>query len=82
MDGGTVEVPTFRFVDPEGMWAVEGVGVAPDIEVLDRPDLVAQGHDPSLEKGVEVLLQELAAHPPKPLVVPVPPAPERQPPGQ
>jgi tricorn protease len=82
MDGGAVDVPTFRFIDPEGTWAVEGVGVAPDIEVVDRPDLVAQGHDPSLEKGIEVLLQELAAHPPRPLTVPVPPAPEARPSGQ
>ncbi len=59
MDGGGVTVPTFRFKDTHGMWAVEGVGTAPDIEVVDRPDLVAAGHDPTLEKAVEVLMQEL-----------------------
>ncbi len=76
MDGGGVEVPTFRFVDPSGSWAVEGVGVAPDVEVVDSPDLVLQGHDPTLETGVEMLLQELESHPPKGLSVPKPPAPE------
>ena len=76
MDGGGMEVPTFRFLDPEGMWVVEGEGVSPDIEVVDRPDLVAQGRDPALEKGIEVLLTELAAHPPKKLVIPAAPAPE------
>ncbi|MGZ8710135.1 MAG: S41 family peptidase, partial [Thermoanaerobaculia bacterium] len=33
MDGGSVSAPQFRFFDTEGLWAVEGVGVSPDIEV-------------------------------------------------
>jgi tricorn protease len=70
MDGGTVEVPQFRFLDPTGVWAVEGIGVAPDIEVVDRPDLVAAGHDPSLEKGIAVLMDQLAKNPPKPVEIP------------
>jgi tricorn protease len=73
MDGGSVTVPTFRFLDTKGMWAVEGEGVSPDIEVVDRPEAIAAGHDPSLEKGVEVLMKELAAHPPAKVVVPAPP---------
>jgi tricorn protease len=52
---------------------VEGVGVAPDIEVIDRPDLVAKGLDPSLDKGIEVLMQQLSKSPRKRIVVP--PAP-------
>jgi tricorn protease len=77
MDGGGVEVPEFRFIDPDTQqFAVEGEGVKPDIEVVDRPDLVAQGHDPSLEKAVQVLLDELRKSPPQPLRVPKPPAPE------
>ena len=80
MDGGGVEVPVFRFIDPQSQsWAVEGVGVAPDIEVVDRPDLVAAGHDPSLERAVQVLLAELKKSPPQPLAIPVPPAPEARP---
>jgi len=63
LDGGSIAVPRFRFIDTEGNWAVENEGVAPDIEVLDRPDLVAAGRDPSLEKAVEVLLEELARNP-------------------
>jgi tricorn protease len=73
LDGGTITVPTFRFLGTAGAWEVEGVGVAPDIEVIDRPDLVAQGRDPSLEKGVEVLLEALKKNPPHPIRVP--PAP-------
>ena len=64
-DGSTVEVPTFGFVGTDGEFAVEGLGVAPDIEVIDSPDLVAKGHDPTLEKGVQVLLEELEKNPPK-----------------
>ena len=72
-DGGAVLVPNFRFVAPDGAWAVEGEGVAPDIEVVDRPDLVARGQDPTLERAIEVLLEELERDPPRPLTVPAPP---------
>lgn len=73
MDGGSVNVPTFRFYDVDGEWAVENVGVAPDIEVLDRPDLVARGDDPTLEEAVRVLLEELRKNPPSDPVEPEPP---------
>ncbi|HEX8253789.1 MAG TPA: PDZ domain-containing protein, partial [Thermoanaerobaculia bacterium] len=70
MDGGSVSAPTFRFLDTEGMWAVEGVGVSPDIEVIDRPELVAAGQDPSLETAVKLLMEQLAKNPVKRPVVP------------
>ncbi len=70
MDGGSISAPRFRFLDTDGMWAVEGTGVAPDIEVVDRPDLVAAGKDPSLETAVRVLLEELEKNPPKKIAVP------------
>lgn len=73
MDGGSITAPQFRFLDTEGVWMVEGVGVSPDIEVVDRPDLVAAGQDPSLEKGIELLMKELESKPRKPIVVPPPP---------
>lgn len=65
LDGSAISVPTFGFVGTDGDWAVEGMGVSPDIEVIDRPDLVAKGGDPALEKGVQVLLEELRNNPPK-----------------
>jgi tricorn protease len=70
MDGGSISAPQFRFFDTEGMWAVEGVGVSPDIEVVDRPDLVAKGQDPSLEAAVKLLLEQLEKNPVKRPVVP------------
>jgi len=73
MDGGAFRIPTFRFLATDGHWDVENVGVSPDIEVLDRPDLVAAGKDPSLEKAVEILLGALKEHPPEKLIIPDPP---------
>jgi tricorn protease len=62
VDGGGVLYPTFRLFDTEGQWAVENEGVPPDIEVWDLPEVIAQGGDPSIEKAVEVLLQELESY--------------------
>ena len=73
LDGETITAPSFRFLTPEGQWAVEGIGVAPDVEVVDRPDEMAKGRDPSLEAAVDYLLKQLAAHPPAKLTVPPPP---------
>jgi tricorn protease len=74
MDGGSISIPTFRIFDLDGNWIIENEGVYPDIEVVDRADLVVQGRDPSLEKAVEVLLEELKNNPPKKIFVP--PAPD------
>ncbi len=65
VDGGYTAVPTFGLMDTEGNWIIEGMGVEPDIEIVDRPELIAQGKDPSLEKAVEVLLEELKKNPPR-----------------
>ena len=54
---------TFRFMDTEGNWAVENEGVAPDIEVIDRPELIAKGQDPTLERAVEELMKDLKTNP-------------------
>jgi len=72
-DGGGVLASTFRFLDTDGNWAVENEGVAPDIEVVDRPELVARGEDPTLERAVRHLLDELG--PERAEAVTVPPAP-------
>jgi tricorn protease len=72
-DGGSLSTPSFRFIDLNGQWAVEGVGVDPDVEVVDRPDLVARGEDPSLEAAVKYLMDELRRNPPKHITAPAPP---------
>jgi tricorn protease len=65
VDGTAIRVATVGVVATEGGWTVEGEGVSPDIEVWDLPELVAQGRDPSVEKAVAVLLEELKKNPPK-----------------
>ncbi len=77
VDGGSISIAAFRFMDSDGSWAVENEGVSPDIEVVDRPDATARGEDPSLERAIQELLQQLETNPRQP--VNVPPAPERFP---
>jgi tricorn protease len=76
VDGGSIGAPSFRIMDTEGNWVVENEGVAPDIEVIDRPDLLVKGQDPTLEKAVQVLLEELKKNPPHKVTVPKPPVQE------
>ena len=73
VDDGQVIAATFRILDNEGNWIIENEGVVPDIEVVDRPELVYKGQDPSLERAVEELLKELERNPKVELTVP--PAP-------
>ena len=65
IDGGTVVAPDWAVYGLEGRWEVENHGIAPDYEVPLDPKLVREGHDPQLEKAVEVVLELLKEHPPK-----------------
>ncbi|MBU0754840.1 MAG: PDZ domain-containing protein, partial [Planctomycetes bacterium] len=72
MDGGGVSAPNLGIWTEDG-FIVENVGVPPDIEVEQYPAAVIQGHDPQLEKAIEVVLKELEADPPvKPARPPFP----------
>ncbi|MCB9080454.1 MAG: PD40 domain-containing protein [Lewinellaceae bacterium] len=53
IDGGRMVAPRGGFFDTDGKWAVEGEGIAPDIEVLQDPAQVAKGRDPQLERAVQ-----------------------------
>jgi tricorn protease len=59
IDGGRMVAPRGGFFDVDGNWAVEGEGVAPDIEVHQTPKEVLAGKDPQLEKAVEEALRLL-----------------------
>lgn len=59
VDGGYIRIPRFGIYNQNGEWIIEGIGVYPDIEIVDTPHEVAQGKDPSLEKAIEVLMEEL-----------------------
>lgn len=73
VDGGYISVPRFGIFDENEEWIIEGVGVYPDIEVVDRPEKLAKGEDPGIEKAVEVLLDELEKNPVKKVNPPTPP---------
>ncbi len=73
VDGGYISVPRFGIFDQDEGWIIEGKGVYPDIEVVERPEQMAKGIDTCIEKAVEVLLQELKEKPVKKVVVPASP---------
>lgn len=57
VDGGRMVAPRGGFYDVNGEWAVEGVGIPPDIEVQQSPAAVSKGRDPQLERAVEEALK-------------------------
>jgi tricorn protease len=57
IDGGRMVAPRGGFYDVNGQWAIEGEGVAPDIEVFQDPAKVLQGQDPQLEQAVQEALR-------------------------
>jgi tricorn protease len=70
MDGGRVTAPRVAIFGLHSEYEVENHGIAPDIEVENDPASVAAGHDPQLERAVQVTLEALKAHP---VVIPGPP---------
>ncbi|MGB7555709.1 MAG: PDZ domain-containing protein, partial [Candidatus Korobacteraceae bacterium] len=65
MDGGYITRPEFALYGLDSKWLIENRGVEPDIVIDNRPDLVMAGHDPQLEKAIDVVMQEINAHPMK-----------------
>ncbi|MEE9133451.1 MAG: S41 family peptidase, partial [Gemmatimonadota bacterium] len=63
IDGGVATVPTFRMYGTDGEWFAEGYGVAPDIEVLDDPTVMAKGGDPQLDRAMQEVMRMLKEHP-------------------
>jgi tricorn protease len=69
VDGGGMTVPFFRFFTPEGQWAIENEGVAPDIEVALDPVAFNRGEDSQLEVAIREVMRQLPATA-KPLAAP------------
>jgi tricorn protease len=65
IDGGYITRPEFSLFDLNSKWLIENNGVAPDIVVENRPDLVVKGLDPQLEKAIELVMKEIQANPKK-----------------
>lgn len=57
IDGGRMVAPRGGFFDIEGEWAVEGIGIKPDILVEQTPLDVINGKDPQLERAVKEALK-------------------------
>jgi tricorn protease len=71
IDGGTVYVPEYGFINTEGEWDIENYGVEPDIEVDNDPKSVIEGRDPQLERAIAEVMKMIKANPKK-----IPPRPK------
>ena len=59
-DGGILNKPEFAPYSKDGKaWIIEGHGVEPDIMVDNDPAREFRGEDQQLDKGIEVILEEL-----------------------
>ncbi|GAB4093051.1 S41 family peptidase [Flaviaesturariibacter terrae] len=72
IDGGVVTAPNVGFFDENG-FGIENVGTPPDVEVEQWPSAVIAGHDPQLEKAIQIVLEQLKANPPAKAPAPKPP---------
>ena len=73
LDNGYVMAPRYAIFGIHGDWEVENRGIPPDVTVEELPKDVAAGHDKQLETGVQLVLDELKAHPVPEM--PIPPYP-------
>ena len=81
MDGGYVARPEFSLYGLDSQWIVENHGVEPDIVLDNLPDQVMAGHDPQLEKAIDVVTQAIQANPKQQHLPPRPPDLPAYPPG-
>jgi tricorn protease len=65
MDGGYITRPEAARYDLNSQWIIENHGVQPDIVVANRPEQVVKGEDPQLQKAIDVVMEEIKAHPKK-----------------
>jgi tricorn protease len=63
IDGGDVFVPQYATNDVDGNYIIEGLGVAPDIEVENTPKSVIEGSDLQLERAVQEVLEAMRVDP-------------------
>lgn len=68
-DNGIARAAEWGLMGLEGSWLIEGVGVAPDVEVDNPPNATFNGADAQLDAAIRLLDEKLAAMP-----MPQPPA--------
>lgn len=77
LDGGVLNKPEFSRYDVAGKsWAIEGVGVEPDIFVDNDPAKEYAGEDQQLDKAISVILDLLKKQPGA--LAPMPPYPVKK----
>ncbi len=73
VDGGNLTQPEYAWWDPVRGWAMENLGVIPDIEVANLPQDIARGIDAQLDRGIQEVMRLHAQNPPpKPAFGPEP----------
>ncbi len=75
VDGGRITSPRGGFYNLQGEWDVENEGVTPDYKVEMTPKKVIAGHDPQLDRAVEVAMELLEERPD--MIIPQPDDPGR-----
>ncbi len=71
VDGGGMLAPNRAFYNPKtGTFDIENYGVAPDVEIELSPAAMRQGHDPQLEKAVQIAMDNLKKNPATPVKKP------------
>jgi tricorn protease len=63
IDNGIMRAAEFGQIDAEGRFLIEGVGVAPDIEVDNPPRATFAGQDAQLDAAIAVLKKRIAEQP-------------------
>ncbi|HEY9621783.1 MAG TPA: S41 family peptidase, partial [Crinalium sp.] len=63
VDRSIVTQPEYSFWFRDVGWGVENYGTDPDIEVEITPQEWAQGHDPQLDRAIQVILDQLNQNP-------------------
>jgi len=64
VDGGMIRVAEWpQFSARDGSWIIEGVGVTPDVDVVNLPMETFNGRDRQLETAIRLLQEKLASNP-------------------
>jgi len=68
LDKGQVRAAEWpQYLTKDGAWIIEGVGVSPDLEVVNPPKETYAGRDRQLEAAIKLLQDKLAKEPVAPL---------------
>lgn len=77
VDGGVARAAETAQFGPDGRWLIEGLGVAPDIEVDNLPHATWRGGDAQLDAALAQLKRRMAEAPVvQPPAAPIRPAPQ------